>query len=150
MYNRDRVTLSVDDLPSMHEAPPYIPSSAPKQERTQKQSRLSKGQRRAKFSESCFPQWELWPLWLTVEYRLGGVLSHTGWEDRIHSSSPFQGMDAQSLGPARHWLVSSEKHPVSFRKSWQCPREATPSFSLLFSSWWLWGLLRTVSAKGRL
>lgn len=69
-----------------------------------------------------FLQWELWTPCLKKEHRAGRcVLLHSlGGRNRQFCECPILS--------AQH--VTSWFHPVSFQKSWLCPREATSSLSV--------------------
>lgn len=142
--------LSVDYLRSVRGT--LYSSSVPKQERKQKLTSISKenGEQSAQVLWASFSSVRVMASVTKDRTRSWDVCSLTQ-AGRTEATAllSFKAR-IQSLCPACHLPVSTKKHPGSFQKSWHCPRETIPSLSLLFSSWWLWGLPCIVNIKGRL
>lgn len=119
----------------------YHPS-APKQERKQKQTRISKRKTWVKHSSSLSLFSSVRVMASTSEERARSwevcSLAPAGRKESIALWVPHQ--TSMSLPCFIHW---------AFRKVGFAPEKSLQAY-LLFSSWWLWGLLGTVSIKGRL
>lgn len=117
--------------------------SAPKQERKQKQTRICKRKAWVKHSSSL-------SLFSSVRV-MASMSKERAWSWEVCSLARLGGRNPQLCGcpvlSAQH--VTSSFIQWAFTKVGFAPEKPLQAY-LLFSSWWLWGLLGTVSIKGRL